>query len=428
MPSDIVEAAKRGDLVLFAGAGVSTEKQLVLPTTLYEDIRQELKMPDGDYPPFPELMSMFCEKNNRVELIRRIRRRLDYIESFPEISGFATRFHRELAPIYQLTDIITTNWDGYFEEYCGAVPIVTPEDYRCCNFPERKVFKVHGSINNVGSVVATTVDYRKSYRMLRQSLTIGSYFQSTLATKTVIMVGCSLEDADIKQILRLIRKELGDFAPHYYLVTLEEKETPDYPGLNVTPIFTDATFFIHRLKRTLIADGLLLDDKLFHEVSSIWEKVFACHRALSKSRSLKEYPGTIYCASYQDGLMHALERCGARMKTGEYSNPSELMGQIESYEQIKREMRKSKRYLDVAYVDGYLNGLLFLAQGVEEPLLLPPFFYAYGFREDIPSIKEYKKFVETGLIYHQRANERAKRLSEYYLKNSIEYYHPPFFS
>ena len=42
MPESIVESAKRGDLILFAGAGVSTEAKGLLPTTLYETIRHEI--------------------------------------------------------------------------------------------------------------------------------------------------------------------------------------------------------------------------------------------------------------------------------------------------------------------------------------------------------------------------------------------------
>jgi hypothetical protein len=39
MPKEIIEAYNKGDLVIFAGAGVSTESRSVFPQTFYELIR-----------------------------------------------------------------------------------------------------------------------------------------------------------------------------------------------------------------------------------------------------------------------------------------------------------------------------------------------------------------------------------------------------
>lgn len=55
MPQEIIEAISRRDIVLFAGAGVSTESKHVLPQTLYEDIRLELE--DNDEPGTPSKFS-----------------------------------------------------------------------------------------------------------------------------------------------------------------------------------------------------------------------------------------------------------------------------------------------------------------------------------------------------------------------------------
>ena len=63
MPRDIVEAAIDQKLIIFAGAGVSTESKTVLPGTFYEDICRQLKLkPNPTKYPFPQLMTKYCKK------------------------------------------------------------------------------------------------------------------------------------------------------------------------------------------------------------------------------------------------------------------------------------------------------------------------------------------------------------------------------
>ena len=79
---------------------------------------------------FSDLMQLYCNQpNGRKKLLKRIRERFNYISSFPELERQATAFHQELAQIYPIRTIITTNWDTYFEDYCGAIPITIPEDF-----------------------------------------------------------------------------------------------------------------------------------------------------------------------------------------------------------------------------------------------------------------------------------------------------------
>ena len=65
----------------------------------------------------------------RGELLRLIKSHFDYFSSFPELYNIATRFHRELSTIWQLENIITTNWDTFFEDECAAIPFVSAKDF-----------------------------------------------------------------------------------------------------------------------------------------------------------------------------------------------------------------------------------------------------------------------------------------------------------
>src|SRR5438445_5905145 len=65
LPDDILDAAKDNRLVVFAGAGISTESPSVLPLSFYDEIAFELGLNPKDITTsFPELMSQFCKQPN----------------------------------------------------------------------------------------------------------------------------------------------------------------------------------------------------------------------------------------------------------------------------------------------------------------------------------------------------------------------------
>lgn len=110
LPKEIIDAVLNGELVLFCGAGTSTESKNVLSFSLYTSIKDELNIKDEDIS-FPDLMQQYCSQSNgRKKLLKRIREKFDYIHSFPELERQASAFHRELAQIYPIRTIVTTNW------------------------------------------------------------------------------------------------------------------------------------------------------------------------------------------------------------------------------------------------------------------------------------------------------------------------------
>lgn len=223
MPDEIMTAARTGNLVVFAGAGVSTESSLVFPFSLYDQVAQEMDLPESSSLAFSSLMSAYCSRpNGRRKLLTLIKSRLDNIESFPQLLRAATSFHCELATVPHLTTIVTTNWDDYFERFCGATPVVTEKDFVFWDLPGRKVFKIHGSVSNYGSIVATDQDYAACYRRLRSKL-VGANLKMMLATKTVLFVGYSLRDQDFNRVYALLQHDMGELLPQAFILTLENE-------------------------------------------------------------------------------------------------------------------------------------------------------------------------------------------------------------
>ena len=75
MPKEIVEAAIKGNLVLFCGAGISTESREVFPYSLYTDIKNELSIEENLS--FSKIMQRYCDKpNGRKNLLKKDKRKI----------------------------------------------------------------------------------------------------------------------------------------------------------------------------------------------------------------------------------------------------------------------------------------------------------------------------------------------------------------
>lgn len=315
LPDDVIQAAIKGDLVFFCGAGISTESKKVMPTSFYADIKNELEYKNhievDENLSFSKLMSLFCENvvNGRKELFKRINSRFQMIENFPELYRIASEFHKEVAKIPQIGTVITTNWDTLFEDNCDMFPIIYNEDVALWDTFEKRVFKIHGSIKNIGSIIATEEDYENCYQKL-STKPIGDRLKTILSTKTVVFVGFSFGDEDLNKIIEILSDDLGQFANQFYLVTIDEKWLEKHPK-NIIPIITDGTFFVKSLKNELIQQGTLIDSKVYRFAEEANEILINAHLSWMDDAKfheiLQEYPELLLTIAYQDGLIHAFQ-------------------------------------------------------------------------------------------------------------------------
>jgi hypothetical protein len=82
---------------------------------------------------------------------------------------------------------ITTNWDRIIEEECCAKPFVYDSDLRFWDVPERKVLKIHGTIDDYSSMIVTRDDYDRSLERLKISL-LGGKLKEILANRCRMMI------------------------------------------------------------------------------------------------------------------------------------------------------------------------------------------------------------------------------------------------
>ena len=410
---------------MFAGSGISTENRLVFPQTMYEDVCEKLGLDTATAPPFPDLMTRYCARpNGRARLLQRIEKRFRYVRSYPELYAQATRFHSELSTLYHVENIITTNWDDFFERECGATPFVTAQDFALWKVPGRRVFKLHGSVSNYGSVVATRSDYEACLDRLSTGL-LGSSLKMMLATKTLLYVGFSFTDDDFLRLHDLLSKEMGGLRPQSYIVTLDDAADSRLRAHGLTPIYTDGAFFLHRLKAELVNRTCMLADARFDAVYECLDLLKSLHAAMGNSIDSRRHPEVLYCLSYQDGLIHAFERIIELRKTGHYSHQCNVGETVLSYEKSRRTALAARCYLDVAYIDGFINGHCFLIYP-DEMRAAVPLYYVFGHTGALRSLAAYRRVARDSSKIHRAAYCHASKRVQAAAPGRYFFHHLPF--
>jgi len=409
---DLEQAFLGGDVVVFAGAGVSTENKEIMGYSLFDEICKDLTVSPSSLS-FSEAMERFCLlPNGRLKLVHKILERINYIESMPELYDDAVRFHRALATLFSVRTIITTNWDLFFERECGAQPFTFSEDIAFWDAAERRVLKIHGTLNNLSSIVLTQRDYSECLTRLTHNL-IGSNLKMLLASRTIVFCGYSLRDEDFQQIMTFVQSEMNGFHKQAYVVTLDSsaEAAARYQAFGLVPIFTDAEYFVERVKATLEEHGECIPDAMYDFAAKLLAKLRKVHVQFTQKTDMHKQPETMYCAFYQDGLIHALERILHLRKLGTYSDGLAVFRRIEGYRRKRTTAVRRRRYDDVAYIDGYATGLVFVATFPRSgPVEFPPLYYAFGTDRDIWSLSEYMKVLPKLKKLHPAAYRCAKNI------------------
>jgi hypothetical protein len=213
-----------------------------------------------------------------------------------------------------------------------------------------------------------------------------------------------------------------------YVVTPFHEELGKLEAAGLIPIHTDGTYFITQIKQQAVSKGFMLSDNIFDAAEELLSRVFAEHTLLHKTVKLSEHPEAMFAASYQDGMIHALERALHMRGTGQYSNYCRITNVIQSYLKWQKEKLRNGVYEDVAYIQGYINALTHLlieSQGKED-IPVPLYFY-FGVKDDVYDLADYLRQLNLSPVAHKAAHKRARR----YLKclsreSSLECHHPPW--
>jgi hypothetical protein len=370
----LIDKLSSGEVVLFCGAGISTENKTYCQSTFYEEIQADLGI--AETLPFPELMSKFCElPDGRIKLLEKIKHRIDYFKAFDGFYNRMTRFHRSIAPLYMITDVITTNWDDFFERESGFDSFVYDGDMAFWDASKRRAMKIHGSITNFGSIVATTEDYRQSYKRLNDG-PLGGQLKSLIARKTVIYIGYSLSDENYLRLLRNIAKMMnGNIRQSYFVAPTIDRKKLETAPIPLVPIETDGAYFFEKIRELLTDRCHITTDTAFIHCALLLDKAANAHNKTADSFIKTQHPLLIFILSYQDGLIHALQRIFRMRRSGEYYSMDRVHALTHMYGHKTQEYLGKGDFWNAAYSHGYQTGLLYLLlKSDDDKCPTPPLF------------------------------------------------------
>ena len=209
----IISANNDNSLAIFVGAGISKSsetKSLKLPAwkDLIEDLRADLEIEnETDYLKVAQLYYLTFGEFTYYKKIK---------EYFPEYTT-PSIIHKLIFRINPHV-IITTNWDSLLEktiqENAYIYDVVSSDDGLVKSTLQNKLIKMHGDFNK-NNIVFKEDDYLK-YNLLFPL--IENYVKSILSTHTVVFLGYSYNDTDLKQIVKWIQN-YSSARPPMYLVT-----------------------------------------------------------------------------------------------------------------------------------------------------------------------------------------------------------------
>jgi hypothetical protein len=200
LPQVVIDAHKRGELVLFAGAGVSMDAPSSYPN--FRNLATELggtAHPINDHELIDRYLGRLIE--NGIPVHDRVKSRLSAPLSRPN------HLHESIVRLFRSADairIVTTNFDDHFRGAALNVHGAAPEIYRAPALPLGDDFKgivhLHGSVlDGAKRLVLTDADFSRAY------LTQGwarRFVQQLFSKFVVLFVGYSHQDLPLLYLAR----------------------------------------------------------------------------------------------------------------------------------------------------------------------------------------------------------------------------------
>ena len=252
----IFQAISKGEVVLWAGAGLSLYAGLPsgvqLREILYEGLTPLEKEEVGKESDLSHLADEICAlKGNRNYIIQTLKN--TFTRDF-----LSTETHKIISQIPHFRNIITTNYDSLFERVYDSnkLNIIFFDDHTPY-IDDKKVnlFKIHGDLSAPNSIIITESDYNNFFSKDTEQNTIWSIIKGIIATKSILFIGYSLEDTNVEVVFNKIRDKIGENGKECYFVA---------PNISTTKS--------KKLNRANIHPISLTGEKLFEELIEYLKK------------------------------------------------------------------------------------------------------------------------------------------------------------
>ena len=221
IPKPVLDALVRGEVVPFVGAGFSRNCEgpngFVMPDwkTLGKSVAGELVNYEYDGNPI-DALSTYESQFQRINLIDLMRKefRLDAI--YP---GEAHKLFVGCFPgIVCTTNFDTLIEDAYRLAHVNPLVITGDDALSINNQKHATIVKLHGDFNHPSRMVVTEDDYDL---FIDKNPLLCTYVSNLFITRTMLLIGYSLDDNDMRQLLRIVQNRLGKMARPIYSIQVE---------------------------------------------------------------------------------------------------------------------------------------------------------------------------------------------------------------
>lgn len=238
---ELLNAIKENNLILFVGAGASYElknsngKSLGGWDNLVIQILQSLEDEGSNIKHLKELASQkIYEPIVILDLIERDSdiSRNDIIKAVKEHYTLSDdndySLHNNLLKLSN--KIITTNYDEAFENIepnFNRNTATLGKEYELANLYKTNspmLLKLHGCIREGDKMVILPSDYNKLYENINEDAErLLFYLKNLITNKTILFIGCGMEDFQINNMFSEIKNALGKFnKSKHYIITIDD--------------------------------------------------------------------------------------------------------------------------------------------------------------------------------------------------------------
>lgn len=234
---NIRKAHNENYLSIFAGAGISANSDL----PEWRDLINELKKllygndeKDEDYLVLAEKFYNQFGENFYYQTLKSL---------IPD-NAKTNDLHLEIVKL-NIKNLITTNWDNLFEQAINEegrfFNIIKSDVDIGSSTGFAKFIKMHGSLdkNNIVFKEQDYLEYSNNFPLIE------NYIKGVFSTDTVILLGYSLSDQNVKQIISWVNSCSKSVKPIYFIKTAKEFDRVEfefYKNKNIHILYTQELF------------------------------------------------------------------------------------------------------------------------------------------------------------------------------------------
>lgn len=199
---DIEKLVLEKQIVIFCGAGLSAHAGYLSGNELKVRLAEEMDI-DHSGMTLDKVAEAFAARKGEDQLFAFI------INLFDKVKNPRMDLHLKLAK-FGVTRFVTTNWDTLLEDAFEEIGqprqiIVTPSQLGLIDDNKVGIFKIHGDFDHLEQMIITKKHYLSFSQKHKSMIT---RLESMLQNRSVLFLGYSVDDPDVRLILDSILEQI----------------------------------------------------------------------------------------------------------------------------------------------------------------------------------------------------------------------------